>query len=65
MWGGFTWGGAAWASQPQYGSACGGDGVVFGKDENAATVFGGDTSDDQGIVFGRDTATGIVFGGDR
>jgi hypothetical protein len=64
MWGGFTWGGAAWASQPQY--VVGHAGIVYGGDGPVGdTVFGGDASGASGIVVGGDSGVGRVVGGDE
>lgn len=62
MWGGFSWGSAAWASQPQYGES--NPGVVVCEDETVMAVYGSDMAD-AGIGFGADGPVGgAVYGGD-
>ncbi len=63
MWGGFTWGGAAWASQPEYGTSH--PGVAFGGDYVLMRAYGGDSADGD-VVFGGDKSTGgsVSGGGD-
>ena len=68
MWSGFTWAGAAWAQQPQYGVVPPTPdiaGIVFGGDMTGYVVYGGDASSGEGIVVGGDRASGVVFGGDE
>lgn len=75
MWGGFAWGAAAWASQPEYGSSQPGlvyggdftDFVVYGNDGSTGNVVSGEVTVSGFAVYGGDTSSGegIVFGGDQ
>ncbi len=65
MWGGYAWGAAAWASQPEYFSGESSGGIVIGGDRGVDRVVGGDYAGPEGIVVGGHRAQGLVVGGDR
>lgn len=60
MWAGYSWAGAAWASQPEYGETV--PGMIYCGDNPVFFAHGGDLVNED-IAFGGTLGQGSAYGG--